>query len=518
MTTIFFIRHAQADHGIRDGRIRPLTDRGHADCRLVTEYLRQYDISAVLSSPFRRAIDTVAEFAAIRNLPIEIVEDFREQKSSSDCDRTHPDFDGYLERQWSDFSYRLSDGECLEQVETRNVAALRRVLSVYENASVVIGTHGTALSTIMHFWDRTFTYRDFLALLPMQPCVVKMDFRGEDCIGMERIRLVASDDSEPTEGCQIRFYPVGELKAYRFSVVFARHRDKWVYCRGKNRIGWETAGGNIEEGETPLEGAERELREETGAERFTLEPAFDFTAHVSDSRVTWFAHTQVFYADIQEFGAMPDYEMKEIGFFDAVPNVLRFPQILPALYERMQFWLNLQSAKDEIWDVYDKDRRLTGRTHRRADPLAKGDYHLVVHVWIQNQQGEYLITQRAPNKGYPFMWECTGGSAVTGDDSITTAIREVYEETGLGVSSEMGSCLLTLWRDDSLCDVWLFRQNFSLDDVVFQEMETINAKYASAQEIRRMVRDGEFVPFTYIEDFLAQTTLPRYKNGGLYEK
>jgi len=170
------------------------------------------------------------------------------------------------------------------------------------------------------------------------------------------------------------------------------------------------------------------------------------------------------------------------------------------LYEKMQMWLNLQSAKDELWDIYDIERNLSGRTHRRADPLPAGDFHLVVYVWLLNSKGEFLITKRAPNKGYPNMWECTGGSAVAGDNSLTAAIREVKEEIGLDIKSENGECLFTITRDNSISDVWLFRQDFSLDDVILQENETIDAKYALPDEIRTMVRNGSFIAFRHPEE------------------
>lgn len=55
----------------------------------------------------------------------------------------------------------------------------------------------------------------------------------------------------------------------------------------------------------------------------------------------------------------------------------------------------------ELWDVYDEKRNLTGRLHRRGDPLPEGDYHLVVQVWMRNSRGEYLLTKRTPNKPHP---------------------------------------------------------------------------------------------------------------------
>ena len=196
--------------------------------------------------------------------------------------------------------------------------------------------------------------------------------------------------------------------------------------------------------------------------------------------------------------------MAEVKLFDAIPGQMRFPKILPVLYETMQGWLNHQSSKDEIWEVYDSQRNLTGRTHRRADPLPPGEYHLVVHVWLQNSKGEFLITKRAPNKGDPNMWECTCGSAVAGDDSMKAAVREAKEETGLDIKPEDGRCVFTETWGNSISDIWLFRQDFNINDVVLQENETIDAKYATMDEIGKMINSGEFIAFHYIEDFFEK--------------
>ena len=86
----------------------------------------------------------------------------------------------------------------------------------------------------------------------------------------------------------------------------------------------------------------------------------------------------------------------------------------------------------ELWDVLDRDRRLTGRTMRRGDEMAAGDYHLVVHVCLFNAEGEMLIQQRQPFKqGWSGLWDVTvGGSAVAGDSSQSAAQRETLEEIG----------------------------------------------------------------------------------------
>ena len=304
------------------------------------------------------------------------------------------------------------------------------------------------------------------------------------------------------DNCIVKTAWLGELKNYRFVVIFARYQDKWLYCRMKGADTWGTAGGRIEKStdgeytETPLEAAKRELYEETGALKFDITPAFDYSVSIP----TESSNGQVFFATIHELGELPEYEMAEVGLFNSIPDKMRFPKILPVLYNTMQMWLSLWTAEDEFWDVYDSERNLTGKTHRRGDPLRPGEYHLVVHVWLQNSKGEFLVSQRAPNKGFPFLWECTGGSALKGDDSLTAAIREVKEELGLDINPENGECVYSETGDSYFADVWLFRQDFELSEVIFQEYETINAKYASYDDIIQMMKNKEFCRFDYFEE------------------
>ena len=87
----------------------------------------------------------------------------------------------------------------------------------------------------------------------------------------------------------------------------------------------------------------------------------------------------------------------------------------------------------EYWDIFDMDRRSTGRQHLRGTPMADGDYHLVVNIWVVNSAGQVLLTQRHPDIPFGLKWACTGGSAITGEDTLTAALRETREEIGLEV-------------------------------------------------------------------------------------
>ncbi|MCL1823726.1 MAG: histidine phosphatase family protein [Oscillospiraceae bacterium] len=190
MTTIYFIRHAQSDYSVRDAQTRPLTEKGLADRVSATAFLSDKNIDKVLSSPFKRAVDTVADFAEKFGFEIETIDDFRERRSDLDKLRTDEDFSDFMKKQWADFSYTMSDGECLAEVQERNIAALEKVLINYKDKNIVIGTHGTALSVIINYYDNTYGYEDFMEMVDKLPWAVKMTFSENRCINIEKIDLL----------------------------------------------------------------------------------------------------------------------------------------------------------------------------------------------------------------------------------------------------------------------------------------------------------------------------------------
>ena len=171
-TTVIFVRHAQSLHPYSDDRTRPLTDEGMIDRQLVLETLKDRHIDAFLSSPYQRSIDTIITTADFFCMNIKTDERFRERKAGTDAS-------GMLERRWADFSFAEEGGENLESVQKRNIEALKDVLDLYKGKTVVIGTHGTALSCILNYYDRSFGVNDFLRIVNWMPYIVELIFDGE---------------------------------------------------------------------------------------------------------------------------------------------------------------------------------------------------------------------------------------------------------------------------------------------------------------------------------------------------
>lgn len=167
----------------------------------------------------------------------------------------------------------------------------------------------------------------------------------------------------------------------------------------------------------------------------------------------------------------------------------------------------------EFWDIYDRDRRLTGRTLARGEEIGPDDYVLVVHIWLRNARGEWLLTKRAPNKSEPLKWEPPGGHALAGETSLEGAVREFAEETGIRLRPEDGKLLgayrreAPSWENQGFLDIWVFEGDVPLADVTLQEGETIAARWATQVEILDLIARGEFVPMVahpYYKELFAR--------------
>lgn len=160
----------------------------------------------------------------------------------------------------------------------------------------------------------------------------------------------------------------------------------------------------------------------------------------------------------------------------------------------------------EFWDIYDKNRKLTGRTVERGKPMRQDEYHIVVNVWIKNSKGQWLISKRTANKHFPLLWEPTGGSAVAGESSFDAALRETREELGIELDPKKGNLFTTALRQykkfPDFLDVWVFEHECGIESVTLQPGETCGAMWATSAEIKQLAQNGEFVPqniFPYLD-------------------
>lgn len=160
----------------------------------------------------------------------------------------------------------------------------------------------------------------------------------------------------------------------------------------------------------------------------------------------------------------------------------------------------------ELWDIYDENKQLTGRTMRRNDwNMKPGDFHLTVLGVIRRPDGRFLITQRVMTKSWaPGWWEVSGGGVMAGESSEQAVQREICEETGLDVTHAAGGYLFTYQRvnpdegDNYFVDVYRFDMDVKDEDVHIQEKEALGFRFATLEEIKQLAEDGIFLHYSSI--------------------
>ncbi len=154
----------------------------------------------------------------------------------------------------------------------------------------------------------------------------------------------------------------------------------------------------------------------------------------------------------------------------------------------------------EYWDLYDGAGQLTGEKHLRGTKVSEGQFHKVVHIWIQNSKGELLMQKRSDTvDNCPGEWATTGGSVQAGEEPITTAVRELAEELGLTVSAEELRYCLMVRRKDAFCYVYVLRKDVPAESLSLQECEVAAAEWMTLEQVDRMVKERTMHRYVYRE-------------------
>ena len=161
----------------------------------------------------------------------------------------------------------------------------------------------------------------------------------------------------------------------------------------------------------------------------------------------------------------------------------------------------INEKKNEFWDIYNKDREMTGKIHRRGESMEKGEYHMAVHVCIFNNRKQLLIQQRQPfKKGWPNMWDLSvGGSALAGDSSSAAAERETFEELGLKIDLADTRPNFTVNFPEGFDDYYIIEQDIDINKLKLQEEEVKQVRWADKEEVLKMQEEGTMIPYWFVD-------------------
>ena len=188
LTIIYFIRHAQSDSNVRDEELRSLTQKGIEDSKSIPKIFSNIEIDAIISSPYTRCVQTLTPIAEDKNIRIELRNDLRERKIGIWFEKIEQ-FIEFAGNQWKDFDHKIDKGEALKEVKKRNVNEIMKIIGEMKDKTILIGTHGTALCTIMNSFDSKYGFEYFLRIGKKMPYIVKVEFEDKKVIRIDEIEI-----------------------------------------------------------------------------------------------------------------------------------------------------------------------------------------------------------------------------------------------------------------------------------------------------------------------------------------
>ena len=152
----------------------------------------------------------------------------------------------------------------------------------------------------------------------------------------------------------------------------------------------------------------------------------------------------------------------------------------------------------ELCNVVDKFGNRTGRVVERGTKLGANEFYLAVHVWIKDENNNYLIQQRALHlESGPGVWSTTVGYVISGEESIDGAMREVNEELGFQLSPTHLRRIDRHVLDNRVEDVWMAEVHRDSSGILSPGGEVADYKWVSRDELEQLVSRGEFFRYSY---------------------
>ena len=164
----------------------------------------------------------------------------------------------------------------------------------------------------------------------------------------------------------------------------------------------------------------------------------------------------------------------------------------------------------EYNDIYDANRQLTGRIHRRGTSWKPGEYGLVVCVWVYDGKGNLLMTRRAKGKSFAGTWENSGGAAKAGETSRQAIARELFEETGIRAAQEEFELIDSDLDNHTIYDFYCLQRQTPVEEIVLLPGETDGVKWVDFQQVHEMIRRKE-ICWIIANQFLKQEKLLKLK-------
>ncbi|KMK75555.1 histidine phosphatase family protein [Alkalihalobacillus pseudalcaliphilus] len=186
ITTVFMVRHAESPFKKGEERTRGLSQKGFDDVETVTNLLIDKEIAAVVSSPYTRAIQSVESIAKQRGLEIQTYEGLKERSIKAwDYQLPKAELLVAIQQSLEDKDYCLRGGETIKEAQERSLPIVKELLKKYKGEAIVIGTHGSIMTSILNGFDEQFGFAFWQSTT--KPDIYKLQFKDEQLLQVERL-------------------------------------------------------------------------------------------------------------------------------------------------------------------------------------------------------------------------------------------------------------------------------------------------------------------------------------------
>lgn len=174
---IILIRHCSAEGQEQEAK---LTEKGLKQATELSKSLSQFLVpTRIITSPFRRAIQSVEPLANLFNITIECDELLRERFLCDSEDDEHKVIE-YLKESFINFDFKATpNGESNRDCQERAIKFLENLHRSYTPEQVIIlVSHGNFTATLLNLVDPNFGYEQMMTLT--NPDIFLLEFSNED--------------------------------------------------------------------------------------------------------------------------------------------------------------------------------------------------------------------------------------------------------------------------------------------------------------------------------------------------
>ena len=184
-TTIYMIRHAKSPFAVGQELTRELSTQGLIDAKKVADIMDNKKIDLIVSSPYKRAIQTIEEIATNKDIEIIVYEELRERQLKGAFKLTEDEIYQAIKTSFEDIDFQLTEGDSVRDVQYRAIPVIKNLLNNYKGKTIIIGTHGNVMTIIMNYFDKAYGYEFWKNT--SKPDIYKLVFSGENLLSVHRL-------------------------------------------------------------------------------------------------------------------------------------------------------------------------------------------------------------------------------------------------------------------------------------------------------------------------------------------